>query len=92
MPSAPISPDALLTTRALSAALGEAGFPIAATTLDTKVSRGGGPPFRKFLSTRLYRWGDALEWALQQLGPAATTATERRRLERAARKAASTSP
>lgn len=58
-----IDPDTLLTRQQVAVRLNERGFPIKATSLDTMASRGGGPPFRKFGSRPLYRWGDAIEWA-----------------------------
>ena len=36
-------------------------------TLATKATRGGGPPYQKFGSRALYRWGDALLWAKERL-------------------------
>ena len=39
------------------------GFPVAHATLETKASRGGGPPFRRFGRKPLYEWGPTLEWA-----------------------------
>jgi hypothetical protein len=63
----PEDPDALLSREATAKALDEAGFPTKPTTLATKASRGGGPPFRKFGNRPLYRWGDALNWAQSRL-------------------------
>jgi hypothetical protein len=63
MTSIPTCPDAFLTRENLSRALKEAGFPVESTTLATKATRGGGPPFQKFGSRVLYQWGDALMWA-----------------------------
>jgi hypothetical protein len=60
-------PDALLTRAKLAEKLTERGFPVAARTLSTKASRGGGPPFQLFGRKPLYRWGDALDWALGRL-------------------------
>ena len=71
----PENPDARLTRRALSAALTEAGYPIAEDTLATRASRPGrhgGPPYQIFSGRALYRWADALEWA-----QAATSAPRR---------------
>ena len=59
----PDTPDTLLRRKALAEALTEAGYPVAETTLSTKATRGGGPPFRLFGRIPLYRWGDALAWA-----------------------------
>jgi hypothetical protein len=60
-------PDALLTRRRNSAALTEAGFPTSESTLATKATRGGGPPYMKFGPKVLYRWGDSLAWAQARL-------------------------
>jgi hypothetical protein len=61
--------DALLTRAAAADTLTRAGFPIAAKTLATKASRGGGPPYRRFGVRPLYRWGDLLAWAQSRLSP-----------------------
>jgi hypothetical protein len=84
----PTDPEALLTSRQLAAALTEAGYPIAHGTLNTKVSRGGGPAYQKWGPTRLYRWGSALAWAQDYLTAPACSSAEHRRLRRAARQAA----
>ena len=47
------------TARALTAS----GFPISPTTLASKATRGGGPPYEVFGRTAMYRLGDVLEWA-----------------------------
>jgi hypothetical protein len=65
--SLPTNPDALLTREHTSEALREVGFPIENSTLATKATRGGGPPFHKFGARVLYRWGDALAWAQSRL-------------------------
>lgn len=62
-----MSPDNLLRRSELAKALTEAGFPVSASTLSTKASRGGGPPFQSFGRIPLYRWGDALAWANSRL-------------------------
>jgi hypothetical protein len=73
----PHNPDALLTRGDAAVALTAAGFPIKATTLATKASRGGGPPFRRFGAKPLYRWGDALAWAQSRLSlPLGNTSDE----------------
>jgi hypothetical protein len=69
----PTDPETLLTRDATAAALTESGFPVASTTLATKATRGGGPPFRKFGLKPLYRWGDSIEWAQSKLGPVVTS-------------------
>jgi len=65
--SIPDTTDALLTRARTAEALTEAGFPVRATTLATKATRGGGPPFSKFGLRVLYRWDDALTWAQGRL-------------------------
>jgi hypothetical protein len=57
------NPDALLTREQTAQALTAAGYPVKAGTLSTKVTRGGGPPYRVFSGRALYRWSDALAWA-----------------------------
>jgi hypothetical protein len=70
--------DALLTRDALAAALTEQGFPIKPSTLATKATRGGGPPFQLFGRKPLYMWGGALKWAYSRLsGPAHSTSEHR---------------
>jgi hypothetical protein len=69
----------LLTRDETAVALTAAGYPIRSATLGTLVTRGGGPPFRRFGSRSLYRWGDALDWAENRkqpnaAAPAATAA------------------
>jgi hypothetical protein len=63
----PEHPDALLTRFKTADALTEVGFPIKEATLATKATRGGGPPYQRFGSRTLYRWGDALLWAKGRL-------------------------
>lgn len=65
----PNDPETLLTRKQLAAALTEAGYPISPATLQTKASRGGGPPYRKFGPRALHPWGLSLEWARSKLGP-----------------------
>jgi hypothetical protein len=72
----PNSPDALLLRKQLAEALSKQGYPIKATTLATKVSRGGGPPYQIFGQRALYRWGDALAWARGRLTAPRRTAAE----------------
>jgi hypothetical protein len=60
-------PDSLLRRKQLAEALDASGFPVTHTTLATKATRGGGPPFRLFGRIPLYRWGEALAWAENRL-------------------------
>jgi len=71
-----ISVDEYLTRDATAAALTAAGFPVKAKTLATKACRGGGPPYRLFGTRPLYRWGDAIEWALSRLSAPRCTSSE----------------
>jgi hypothetical protein len=56
-------PEALLTRDETAVALTAAGYPIRSATLGTKATRGGGPPYCRFGTRSLYRWGDAFDWA-----------------------------
>jgi hypothetical protein len=71
-----LTPDTLLRRRATAEALTEAGYTTAETTLATKASRGGGPPYRLFGRVPLYRWGDALDWAQGKLSPPRRSTSE----------------
>jgi hypothetical protein len=84
--SIPISPDALLTREQLSDVLKELGFPIESSTLATKATRGGGPPYQRFGLRCLYRWGDALEWAKSLLSAPRRNTSEGDVIEARARK------
>jgi len=59
----PENPNTRLRRRATADALTEAGYPVSEKTLATKATRGGGPTYRTFGRTVLYRWSDALAWA-----------------------------
>jgi hypothetical protein len=72
----PSNPEALLRRRQAAEALTAAGFPVAEKTLATKAVRGGGPTYRIFGRTVLYRWGDALQWAEGRLSPPRHTTSE----------------
>jgi hypothetical protein len=63
----PADPEALLSRTDTAAALTAAGFPTSPATLATKATRGGGPPFQKYGSRPLYRWGASLAWAQGRL-------------------------
>jgi hypothetical protein len=64
------SPETWLGRKETAEALTASGFPTSAATLSTKASRGGGPPFSKYGSRALYRWGSSLAWAQSRLTPA----------------------
>ncbi len=78
-----LTPDTKLRRSALAEALTEAGYPTATSTLATKATRGGGPPYQLFGRVPLYRWGDAIAWAEGRL-----TAPQRSTSESDNRKAA----
>jgi hypothetical protein len=78
-------PDAQFTRDQLADELTKAGYPTTKTTLATKASRGGGPPFRKWGRRPIHRWGDALAWAQSRLGPVVRSSSE---LDVASRRAA----
>jgi hypothetical protein len=59
----PLTRETKLSRIELSAALRERGYRVAPSTLSTKATRGGGPPFQKFGPYSLYTWGTALDWA-----------------------------
>ena len=59
----PLPDDLMLRRAATARALTKAGYPVAASTLATMASRGGGPPYRLWGRVPLYRWNDALTWA-----------------------------
>lgn len=66
--------DALLPNDQSAEALTAAGYPTRPATLNTKRTRGGGPPYQKYGSRVLYRWGDLLDWARSRLSaPVAST-------------------
>jgi hypothetical protein len=64
-----INPDKLLRRAETAEALQAMGFPVAEKSLETRASRGGGPPFKRFGRIPLYRWGDTLDWAHAKLTP-----------------------
>jgi hypothetical protein len=72
----PDDPDARLTRDAAADALTKAGFPVRKATLATLASRGGGPPYRKFGTRPIYRWGDLVSWAHARLGPVVSSTSE----------------
>ena len=72
----PESPNALLTRIQTAAALTQAGFPVRPGTLAALAVCGDGPPYRTWgsRSLTLYRWGDAMAWAVNRLSPPRTMA------------------
>ena len=59
----------LLTRTEAAQFLQQRGFPIAARTLATLVSRGGGPTYLRFGQRALYRVEDLAAWAEARLAP-----------------------
>jgi hypothetical protein len=76
MTQIPDDHDTLLTRDKTAAALTEKGFPTSPTTLATKATRGGGPPFRLYGRIPLYRWGDSIAWARGRLTKPICTTSE----------------
>ena len=85
MSSIPTNPDALLMRGQTSEALKESGFPIEPSTLATKATRGGGPPFHKFGARVLYRWSETLAWAQSRLSAPRRNTSEGDAIGQAAR-------
>lgn len=56
-------PELQLRRKAAAEALTAAGYPVSDKTLATMAVRGGGPVYRTFGRTVLYRWSDLLAWA-----------------------------
>ena len=63
----PENPDALLRRNEVARALTDSGYPTATSTLAWLASMGGGPIFSKYGRFPVYRWGDALDWAVSRL-------------------------
>jgi hypothetical protein len=63
-----IDPQTYLTRTGVAQTLKVCGITISSETLATKVSRGGGPPFRKFGRTPMYLWGDVVAWVKSEIG------------------------
>jgi hypothetical protein len=76
MSNIPEDPNAILTRDRFVAALNEAGFPITVSTLATKATRGGGPPFQLFGRKPLYQWGAGLDWAKGRLSKPVRSTSE----------------
>jgi hypothetical protein len=62
-PMTAVTFNRLLSRRETAEALTREGFTIAESTLATKATLGGGPPYRKFGRYVKYDWNDALDWA-----------------------------
>jgi hypothetical protein len=63
----PNDPTLQLRRKAAAEALTAAGYPISDKTLASMATRGGGPEYRSFGRTVLYRWSDLLAWAESRL-------------------------
>ena len=71
-----ISRDTKLRRREAAKALQALGFPITESTLATKATRGGGPPYQLFGRIPIYTWGQTIDWAESRLSPEITTTSE----------------
>jgi hypothetical protein len=54
----------------------ELGIKVPVPTLNTMVTRGGGPDFYKFGRHRLYKWGTCRIWALGKLSASRGSSSE----------------
>ncbi len=68
--------DTLLTRTRAAAALTAIGYVTSPATLATKVTRGGGPPYRMYGPRALYRWGDCLTWAQNRMSQPRRSSSE----------------
>jgi hypothetical protein len=71
-----LSPGTRLTRQKLAEALTEEGFPTKPSTLATKATRGGGPPYELWGKKPIYTWGTSLAWATSRLSPPRTNSSE----------------
>jgi hypothetical protein len=71
-----LSNDTRLTRQKLAEALTEEGFPTKPSTLATKATRGGGPPYELRGKKPIYTWGTSLAWAKSRLSPLCTNSSE----------------
>jgi hypothetical protein len=66
-------------TRAETAKLlQERGFPVAISSLATMATRGGGPPYKIFNRTPLYKMEDVMRWAEAKLSKTVVSSAELR--------------
>jgi len=66
----------LLSRREAASFLQNHGFPVAAKTLATLVSRGNGPTYRRFGGRALYCAEDLLAWAEARCSPPRRSSAE----------------
>jgi hypothetical protein len=78
MSAIPADRNALLSQDQLAAAFTELGVPTSPDTLQTKRSRGGGPPYGKYARYVRYTWGPAHDWLVAQYEPRFTSTSDRR--------------
>lgn len=71
-----VPPETLVVRDDAAVILTDAGYPIASTTLATKASRGGGPPYRLYGRKPLYRVSDLLAWAESRCSKIVTSTSE----------------
>jgi len=64
-----LTPETLLTRARAAEELARAGYPTSKSSLATLACRGGGPLYRMYSRTALYRWGDLLAWAEARCTP-----------------------
>jgi len=74
----PRDPEAQLGRRDAAQALTEAGLITKPSTLATKASRGGGPPYRLYGRRAIYTWKDLLTWAEANTSPKHSNTSEHR--------------
>jgi hypothetical protein len=74
--SMPRDPHTRLTRQKLAEALTDDGFPTKPSTLATKATRGGGPPYELWGKKPIYTWGTSLAWAKSRLSAPRTNSSE----------------
>jgi hypothetical protein len=73
----PFDPNRRYTRKQLAQVLTDLGFPTTRATLQTLVSRGGGPPFERYGRWSLYLGKTALAWAESRCRPVCSPNRER---------------
>ena len=68
--------ERFLTRSEAAAFLTATGYPTSPRTLDTKVSRGGGPVFRKWGRYAVYAEADLIAWAESRLSAPRSSTSE----------------
>lgn len=75
-PTATLNGKKYLLPQQASEFLAGIGLPLARASLDTMVTRGGGPAYFKWGSRRLYEEGDLIAWAAARLGKSRASSSE----------------